>query len=94
MKKANNERRRRAPNRKLDGSSWDDLELKANPSLALDYITAPPRMALYSKYSTQIYNVYLKYFAPEDIHDYSIDEVFIDATDYIKVRKTTAHNLV
>lgn len=51
-------------------------------------------MALYSKYSNKIYGIYLKYFAPEDIHDYSIDEVFIDATDYIKARKTTAHNLV
>ena len=94
VKKANNERRWKAPNRKLEGSSWNDLELKANPSLAIDYITAPPRMALYSKYSNKIYGIYLKYFAPEDIHDYSIDEVFIDATDYIKARKTTAHNLV
>ena len=94
VKKANNERRWKAPNRKLEGSSWNDLELKVNPSLAIDYITAPPRMALYSKYSNKIYGIYLKYFAPEDIHDYSIDEVFIDATDYIKARKTTAHNVV
>lgn len=94
VKAANNERRSKAPNKKLEGSSYNDLELKANPSLALDYITATPRMALYSKYSTQIYDIYLRYFSPEDIHDYSIDEVFIDATDYIKTRKTTARELV
>lgn len=94
VKAANNERRRKAPNRKLEGSSYNDLELKENPSLAIDYITAPPRMALYSKYSNKIYSIYLKYFAPEDIHDYSIDEVFIDATDYLKTKKMTAHDLV
>lgn len=94
VKAANNERRRKAPNRKLEGSSWNDKELKANPSLAIDYITAMPRMALYSKYSTRIYNIYLKYFDAEDIHDYSIDEVFIDATDYIRTNKTTAKELV
>lgn len=94
VKAANNERRRKTPKRKSEGSSCNDDELKANPALAIDYITAPPRMALYSKYSTRIYNIYLKYFAPEDIHDYSIDEVFIDATDYIRTRKTTAKELV
>ncbi|MGN0805257.1 MAG: DNA methylase, partial [Candidatus Coproplasma sp.] len=94
VKAANNERRRKAQNRKLEGSSWNDKELKANPSLAIDYITAMPRMALYSKYSTRIYNIYLKYFDAEDIHDYSIDEVFIDATDYIRTNKTSAQELV
>lgn len=94
VKVANNERRRKAPNKKLEDSSYNDLELKANPSLAIDYITATPRMALYSKYSTRIYDIYLRYFSPEDIHDYSIDEVFIDATDYIKTRKITARELV
>lgn len=94
VKVANNERRRKAPNKKLEDSSYNDLELKANPSLAIDYITATPRMTLYSKYSTRIYDIYLRYFSPEDIHDYSIDEVFIDATDYIKTRKITARELV
>lgn len=94
VKVANNERRRKAPNKKLEDSSYNDLELKANPSLAIDYITATPRMALYSKYSTRIYDIYLRYFSPEDIHDYSIDEVFIDATDYIKTRKISARELV
>lgn len=89
----NVERKINARRKQLKGSSFNDLELRANPSLAIDYIIASPRMALYSKYSAQIYNVYLKYFSPDDIHDYSIDEVFIDATDYIKARKTTARDL-
>ena len=72
-----------APGRAFAGSSSSDPELKSSPSIALDYIVAPPRMALYIEYSTRIYNVYLKYIAPEDIHVYSIDEVFIDATDYL-----------
>lgn len=88
---ANEARRYKAPKRKLEGSSYDDNELKDNPSLAIDYITAPPRMALYMQYSTRIYEIYLKYLAPEDIHVYSIDEVFIDATHYLKVNKMTAH---
>lgn len=71
VNQANNIRKAKAPGRKLEGSSYDDNELKANPSLAVDYITAPPRMALYMEYSTQIYKVYLKYIAPEDIHVYS-----------------------
>ncbi|MBQ3844597.1 MAG: DNA methylase [Bacteroidales bacterium] len=66
---------------------------RANPNLHLSYIVAPPRMAYYIEYSTRIYQVYLKYVAPEDIYSYSIDEVFIDATDYLKTYKTTAHEL-
>ncbi len=64
---------------------------RANPNLHLSYIVAQPRMAYYIEYSTRIYQVYLKYVAPEDIYSYSIDEVFIDATDYLKTYKTTAH---
>ena len=59
----------------------------------LDYITAPPRMALYIDYSAKIYETYLKYIAPEDIYSYSIDEVFIDATDYLNVYNVTPHQL-
>ncbi len=70
-------------------SSIYSYELKAHPELAIDYIAAPPRMALYMDYSTRIYNIYLKYVAPEDIHVYSIDEVFIDATGYLKTMKKT-----
>ena len=79
-----------APGRKLQGSSWDDRELRRNPSLALDFIRAMPHMALYMAYSTRIYQVYLKYIAPEDIHVYSIDEVFIDATAYLRYYGMTA----
>ena len=86
-------RRERAPGRKLTGSSCQEPELKADPSLALDYIAAPPRMAHYMECSTKIYNIYLKYVAPEDIHVYSIDEVFIDATPYLRTYGLTAPEL-
>ena len=89
MQEVNALRRERAPGRKFTGSSYDDRELKKDPSLEVSYIVAPPRMAHYMECSTNIYNVYLKYVAPEDIHVYSIDEVFIDATPYLKVRGQT-----
>lgn len=92
IKAANNERVRKAPGRKFTGSSCDDNELKNNPNLSIDYVVAVPRMALYIEYSTRIYEVYLKYVAPEDIHVYSIDEVFIDATAYLKTLKMSAHD--
>lgn len=77
----------------LLGESFDDNELKADNSLSVSYIAAPPRMARYMEVSTQIYNIYLKYIAPEDIHVYSIDEVFIDATNYLKTYKLSAREL-
>lgn len=83
IKEVNNERRLQAPNRTFTGSSYDDTELKTNPALGVAYLTVPPRMALYMEYSTRIYNIYLKYIAPEDIHVYSIDEVFLDVTAYL-----------
>lgn len=89
VKEVNNERKRKAG--KLTGESYNINELKANPSLAVSYIVAPPRMAYYMDYSTRIYQVYLKHVAPEDIHVYSIDEVFIDATGYLKSRGMTGH---
>jgi len=89
----NEARRRAAPGRRLGGRSSDDLELRSDPSLALDYIVATPRMALYMQVSSRIYSVYLKYVAPEDIHVYSIDEVFIDATDYLVTYGCSAHDL-
>lgn len=94
LKEVNEERRKLAPNKQLIGSSYNDLELKENKSLAVDYIMATPRMAYYMKYSAEIYNVYLKYVAPEDIHVYSIDEVFIDLTAYLNIRKQNAHDFV
>ena len=79
----NHERLKNAPGRRFSGSSHFDSELKADRSLSLDYIVAPPQMARYMKVSTQIYGIYLKYVAPEDIFAYSVDEVFIDATGYL-----------
>lgn len=75
VREVNAQRLRSAPGRQFTGSSSDDTALKADPGLALDYIVAPPRMAHYMEWSTRVYNVYLKYIAPEDIHNYSIDEV-------------------
>ena len=74
-------------------SSYDAPTLEADPSLELSYYVAPPRMKLYEEYSTRIYSIYLKYIAPEDIHVYSIDEVFIDATRYLNTYRMTAHEL-
>ena len=93
LKEVNAERKRKAPGRVLTGSSSDDTELKADPTLAVSYIAARPRMALYMQYSTKIYNIYLRYIAPEDIHVYSIDEVFMDVTDYLQTYKLSAHEL-
>lgn len=89
----NSERRYRAPQHKLSGSSYLFSELQANPSLAIDFIIAPPRMACYMEYSTQIYTIYMKYAAPEDIVVYSIDEVFIDVTDYLDAFQLSPHML-
>ena len=90
VRDVNRRRQRNVPNGKLTGKSCFAPELKADKTLAVDYLVAPPRMAYYMEMSTRIYQVYLKYVAPEDMHVYSIDEVFIDATDYIKTRKCTA----
>ena len=90
VKVINTQRQQKAPGRKLTGSSYDFNELCANPSLAIDYIVAPPRMALYIDYSSRIFEIYMRHVAPEDIHVYSIDEVFIDATSYLKTTKMTA----
>ncbi|MDD4772716.1 MAG: DNA methylase [Eubacteriales bacterium] len=89
VKEVNAQRRLKAPGHVFTGESHDAAVLKTSPELALSYITASPRMALYMEYSTRIYTIYLKYIAPEDIHVYSIDEVFIDATDYLKTYKLT-----
>ena len=93
VREANNKRRWKAPNRTFNGSSDDMAKLDANPALEIDYIVAPPRMAYYMEYSTKIYNVYLKYVAPEDIFPYSIDEVFMDVTDYLQTYRMTAREL-
>ena len=92
VKKVNNLRRAKAPGHEFRGKSSDALELENNPSLELDYIVATPRMSFYIEYSTRIYNIYLKYASPEDIHVYSVDEVFIDATNYLRLRNMSARD--
>ena len=93
VREVNLERKSKAPGRQFTGSSYSATELAAHPELELSYITAPPRMAFYLEYSTIIYNIYLKYIAPEDIHVYSIDEVFMDVTHYLKTYAMTPREL-
>lgn len=92
VKVANARRQTRAPKNILDGKSVFATELNENPCLAIDYIAAKPRMALYMSKSTQIYDVYLRYIAPVDIYAYSVDEVFIDASGYLKTYGLNAHD--
>lgn len=93
VKEENIRRKEKNENRPFAGSSFSRKELETHRELALTYITAPPRMAEYLKYSTKIYDIYLKYIAPEDIHVYSIDEVLIDATAYLNTYGMTAREL-
>ena len=93
VKDINFERRIYAPNHKFSKKSYNDIELKKCPWLELDFIIAEPRMAYYMKYSSDIYNIYLKYLAPEDIYVYSVDEVFCDITNYLKSYKMTPKEL-
>lgn len=92
VREINNERKRKAPGRTLTGESYHLPDLHRDPSLEVSYLVAPPRMAYYIKYSTQIYQIYLRFVAPEDIVVYSIDEVFMDITGYLDGRKTTPHD--
>nr|MBE6545536.1 DNA methylase [Oscillospiraceae bacterium] len=93
VKEVNSRRRWGAPSRRFHGATYDNRLLLEDSGLAVDYIVATPRMALYIDYSTKIYQVYLRYFSPDDIHVYSIDEVFIDVTHYLKTYKKTAREL-
>ncbi len=93
IREVNALRRLKAPGQAFAGESFDDRELKTSPELAVGYLAAPPRMALYMQYSTRIYDIYLKHIAPEDIHVYSIDEVFIDASDYLETYHLTPREL-
>jgi len=88
-----NAQRKRNAGGKFSGESYDANELAKNPGLELSYIVAPPRMAHYIECSSKVYETYLKYIAPEDMHVYSIDEVFIDATAYLDLYKMSAHDL-
>lgn len=87
-------RRAKAPGGQFRGKSWDAEELNRDPSLQIDYITAPPRMSLYMQTSTKIYEIYLQYVAPEDMHVYSVDEVFLDITPYLKTSGLTPYAFV
>lgn len=93
VKEVNQERSQKLPKRMFEGSSCFSDELKEHPELSVTYVTAKPRMALYMKYSTQIYDIYLRYIAPEDMHVYSIDEVFMDVTHYLNTYHMTAKEL-
>ncbi|MCQ2209977.1 MAG: DNA methylase [Paludibacteraceae bacterium] len=93
LKEVNNERRWETPYHRFTGKSSSDIELKNHPDWEIDFIIAPPQMSLYIEYSTRIYDIYLKYIAPEDIHVYSIDEVFMDVTNYLQSYKMTAKEL-
>lgn len=93
LREVNSQRRQALATHHFTGKSVYDHELKVHPDWEIDYITAPPRMAHYIEFSTRIYQVYLKFIAPEDIHVYSIDEVFIDATNYLRHYKMTGKEL-
>lgn len=93
VKEVNANRKYNAPGHMLNGKSYEDSELKKHPELELDYIIAPPQMKKYMKYSTEIYNIYLKYFSADDIYVYSIDEVFIDVTHYLQTYQMKASEL-
>ena len=93
VKEVNQERSQKLPKRMFEGSSCFSDELKEHPELSVTYVTAKPRMALYMKYSTQIYDIYLRYIAPEDMHVYSIDEVFMDVTHYLNTYQMSAEEL-
>ena len=94
VKEINRKRLAAAPGHAFSGESDDAGKLAEDPSLALSYITASPRMSLYMQYSTTIYDIYLRYVAPEDMHVYSVDEVFLDLTDYLQTYHMTARELV
>lgn len=93
LRAVNAERKRKTNGYRLTGKSVSDMELKAHPDWEVDYIAAPPRMAYYIEHSTRIYQIYLNYIAPEDIHVYSIDEVFMDVTAYLPTYGVSAHEL-
>ena len=94
VEKINAKRQLLAPGRQFQGKSFDCKELEQAPHLAVDYLVARPKMARYMAISTQIYHIYLRYVAPEDIHVYSIDEVFLDLSGYLRTYGKTAEALV
>ena len=93
VREANIRREKQAPYHRFSGTSFDETELNRSPELQISYIAAAPRMSRYMEYSTSIFDIYLRYIAPEDMHVYSVDEVFIDATAYLHTYGLTAHEL-
>lgn len=93
VREANIRREKQAPCHRFSGTSFDETELNRLPELQISYIAAAPRMSRYMEYSTRIFDIYLRYIAPEDMHVYSVDEVFIDATAYLHTYGLTAHEL-
>jgi len=93
IEQVNNSRKAKARIKEFEGESYLFSDLQKNPKLAVSYVVAPPQMARYMEISNQIYSIYLRYIAPEDIHIYSIDEVFIDATGYLETYKLTPREL-
>ena len=93
VKEVNRRRLAAIPERRFSGKSCHAEDIDNDKSLAVSYIVAPPRMAKYMEYSTRIYQIYLRYFAPEDMHVYSVDEVFMDATRYLSTYKMSAREL-
>lgn len=93
VREANIRREKQAPCHRFSGTSFDETELNRSPELQISYIVAAPRMSRYMEYSTRIFDIYLRYIAPEDMHVYSVDEVFIDATAYLHTYGLTAHEL-
>jgi len=93
VREINKARLAKAKGKRFLGKSNNSLELQANNELELDYIIAPPRMAEYLRKSVDIYKVYLHFFAKNDIHIYSIDEVFIDVSNYLQLYSTDAEKL-
>ena len=94
VEEVNKQRKIQNRYREFRTSSYNDIILKNDRSVSVDYIVAPPRMKFYMDYSARIYKIYLKYLAPEDIHVYSVDEVFLDLTNYLNTYKKSAHELV
>ena len=94
VKEINQDRKKHLPNKTFTGKSFNNEKIRMNPNLELDFIIAKPRMSLYIKYSTMIYNVYLKYLSSDDIFVYSIDEVFCDLTNYLKYNNMTPEEMV
>ena len=93
VKEVNRRRLAAIPERRFSGKSCHAEDIDSDKSLAVSYIVAPPRMAKYMEYSTRIYQIYLRYFAPEDMHVYSVDEVFMDATRYLSTYKMSAREV-